>query len=111
MQGAVEGCTAAEQKLQELQQMAQAAAAERDAARRDCKTLQQQCDRLEREQVIAEQRSGTPSSELPAAQRRCRALEAELQSLHDFYANADEDKRILQQRCARCSRLFASCML
>ena len=92
----MEGCNQAEAKLQALQDMAQAAVADRDAAMTEYERL------LEQQGPRASESGGQVHAELATAQRRCQNLEADLQALQDFYAGLDEDKNVLQRRCARC---------
>lgn len=80
--------------VQALEELAQAAAADRD-------TAQQECERLTEQQEARDAADSSAAQQLAALQVHCRKLESELQAVQDFYARMEEDKRVLQQRCAR----------
>ena len=91
----MERCSEAEDKMQALQEMAEASANAQIAAAQECSRLEEDC-------AASANSLHTATAELEAAREQCCSLQAQLDSMQQFYGSVDQDKRVLQERCSRC---------
>lgn len=91
LQASFERCGEAEAKLQVLQEMAEVST-----------NVKEENDRLQAQIAAQEANVRAAASQLQSAQQQCASLQDELEAVQHFYANVDEDKRVLEERCARC---------